>query len=107
VKSCKIITYISVIPVGQESTSLGSYVAEAISAINEVKDLSCEITPMGTIVEADSLEPIFEAVKVAHEALVNKGIARVQSTLIIDDRRDKSRTMKDKINSVKQYLKEV
>ena len=107
VKSCKVITYFSVIPVGQESTSLGSYVAEAISAINEVKGLSCEITPMGTIVEADSLEPIFEAVKVAHEALVNKGIARVQSTLIIDDRRDKSRTMKDKIDSVKQYLKEV
>ena len=107
VESCKMIAYFNVIPVGQKSTSLGSYVASAIGAMNEVEGLSCEITPMGTVMEADSLEPIFEAVKAAHETLVAKGVARIESTLLIDDRRDKPRTMKDKVNSVKKYMKQL
>ena len=107
VESCKVIAYFSIIPVGQKSTSIGSFVAVAIVAMNEVEGLSCEITSMGTVMEADRLEPIFEAVKAAHEALVAKGVARVESTLIIDDRRDKPRTMKDKVNSVKKYMKQL
>jgi uncharacterized protein (TIGR00106 family) len=107
VKSCKVIAYFSIAPVGINSTSMGSYVAAAVAAINEVKGLKCEITPMGTVMEADSLETIFEAVKAAHEAIVDKGIARVESTLIIDDRRDKPRTMKDKVNSVEKHMKKL
>jgi uncharacterized protein (TIGR00106 family) len=84
---------------------MGSYVAAAVVAMNEVKNLKFDVTPMGTVMEADGLETIFEAVKVAHEALVVKGILRVESTLIIDDRRDKQRTMKDKVNSVMKYIK--
>jgi len=107
VKSCKVIAYFSIAPVGIKSTSMGSYVAAAVAAINEIKGLNCELTPMGTVMEADSLAPIFEAVKTAHEALMGKGILRVESTLIIDDRRDKPRTMKDKVNSVKNYMKQL
>ena len=107
VKSCKVIAYFSIVPVGQQSTSLGSYVAAAIEAMNEVEGLTCEVTPMGTVMEADSLETIFEAVKAAHEAIVDKGIARVESTLLIDDRRDKPRTMKDKVNSIKKHMKQL
>ncbi len=107
VKSCKVIAYFSIVPVGQQSTSLGSYVAAAIEAMNEVEGLTCEVTPMGTVMEADSLEIIFEAVNAAHEALADKGVVRVESTLIIDDRRDKPRTMKDKVNSVKKHMKQL
>jgi uncharacterized protein (TIGR00106 family) len=106
-KSCEVIAYFTIIPVGIKSTSMGSYVAAAVAAINKVKGLSYEITPMGTVMEADKLEPIFEAVKTAHEALTDKGILRIESTLIIDDRRDKPRTMKDKVNSVKKHMKQV
>ena len=106
-KSCKVIAYFIIAPVGINSTSMGSYVAAAVAAINEIKGLKCELTPMGTVMEADRLEPIFEAVKAAHEALMGKGILRVESTLIIDDRRDKPRTMKDKVNSVKNYMKQL
>ena len=73
-KSCKVIAYFSIIPVGQDSTSMGSYVASAIEAIKEVKGLHCEITPMGTLMESNSLEPIFEAVKVSHEAMADKDV---------------------------------
>jgi uncharacterized protein (TIGR00106 family) len=107
VKSCKVIAYFIIAPVGINSTSIGSYVAAAVAAMNEIKGLNCELTPMGTVMEADSLEPIFEAVKVAHEALMVKGILRVESTLIIDDRKDKPRTMKDKVNSVKKHMKQL
>lgn len=103
-KSCKVIAYFIIAPVGIKSTSMGSYVAAAIAAIDEVVGVKCEITPMGTILEADKLESILEAVKAAHEALVAKGILRVESTLIIDDRRDKPRTMQDKVNAVKKYM---
>ena len=104
-KTCKVVAYFAIVPVGVNSTSMGIYVAAAIAAINEIKGLKCEVTPMGTVIEADNLEPIFEAVKAAHEALTVKGIQRIESTLMIDDRRDKTRTMKDKVDSVKNYMK--
>lgn len=106
-KSCKIMAYFTIVPVGTQSTSIGNHVAVALTAIGKVKNLSYELTPMGTTMEADNLEPIFEAVKAAHEALTAKGILRIESTLIIDDRRDKRRTMKDKINSVKKLIKQL
>ena len=101
------IAYFIIAPVGTKSTSIGSYVATAVAAISKVKGLSYEITSMGTVLEADTLEPIFEAVKAAHEALTVKGTGRVESTLIIDDRRDKPRIMKDKIDSVKKHMKQL
>jgi uncharacterized protein (TIGR00106 family) len=101
-----VIAYFIIAPVGTKSTSIGKYVAAAVATMNKVKGLSYEITPMGTIMEADTLEPILEAVKAAHKALTDKGILRVESTLIIDDRKDKPRTMKDKVNSVKKHMKQ-
>ena len=106
-KTHKMIAYFTIFPVGINSTSLGSYVAAAIAAMTKVKGLNCQITPMGTVLEANSLEPILEAVKVSHKALTAKGILRVESTLMIDDRRDKTRTMKDKVDSVKNYMKQL
>ena len=106
-KSCKIIAYFTIAPVGTKSTSIGNYVATAIEAIDKVKDLSYELTPMGTILEANNIEPILTAVKAAHDALTAKGILRIESTLIIDDRKDKPRTMKDKVDSVKKHMKQL
>ena len=42
--------------------------------------------------------------KAAHEALTAKGVLRIESTLIIDDRKDKLRTMKNKVDPVKNTL---
>jgi uncharacterized protein (TIGR00106 family) len=103
----KVMAEFSIAPLGHRETSIGRYVAAAIAAMKEVKGLECQITPMGTVMEADNLETILEAVKVAHEALIAKGILRVESTLRIDDRRDKPRTMKDKVDAVKKYMKRI
>jgi len=106
-KGSNIIADFSIVPIGHGETSIGRYVAVAIAATKKVSGLKYEITPMGTVMEADNLETILEAVKVAHEALFAKGILRVESTLRIDDRRDKPRTMKDKVDSVKKYIKQL
>ncbi len=104
-KKCSVIAEFSIVPLGHGETSIGCYVAEAIGALKKVKGLTFEVTAMGTVLEAGSLETIFEAVKVAHEAMVAAGILRVVSTLRIDDRRDKPRTMKDKVDAVNKYMK--
>jgi uncharacterized protein (TIGR00106 family) len=82
-------------------------VAEAIAAINKVKGIKYQITAMGTVMEAENLEVILEAMKIAHEAIFCKGVLRIESTLLIDDRRDKPRTMQDKVSTVNKYLKQV
>jgi uncharacterized protein (TIGR00106 family) len=104
-KKYSVIADFSIIPVGHGETSVGRYVAEAINAVKKVKGLDYEVTPMGTVLEASNLETVFEAVKAAHEAIIAKGVLRVESNLRIDDRRDKPRTMKDKVKTIKKYLK--
>jgi uncharacterized protein (TIGR00106 family) len=106
-KKFKVIADFSIVPIGHGETSVGRYVAAAIAALKAVKGLEYEVTPMGTILEADDLETIFEAVKVAHRAVIGMGVSRVESILRIDDRRDKPRTMKDKVEAIKRYMQQL
>jgi uncharacterized protein (TIGR00106 family) len=101
-KNHQVIAEFSIIPVGQAGTSLSRYVAVAVNALKNVDGLDFEVTSMGTILAAKDLDTIFEAVRHAHEAVIATGIKRVSSTLRIDDRRDKPRTMNDKVKTVKK-----
>lgn len=103
-KKLRVIADLSVVPLGHASTSTISFVADAYQAMKAVKGLRCELTPMGTVLEAEHLDIIFEAVRLAHEALVARGIQRIQSSLRIDDRRDKPRSMGDKVEAVRRAL---
>jgi uncharacterized protein (TIGR00106 family) len=105
-KNHPVIAEFSIIPIGQAGSSVGRYVAAAVNALKNVKGLDFEVTPMGTILAAKDLDTIFEAVRQAHEAIIAMGIKRVSSTLRIDDRRDKQRTMTDKVKTVKEYMKQ-
>ncbi len=100
-----IIAEFSIVPIGQGSTSLSRWVAGALDAIGGVEGLQHELTPMGTILAARSMRTIFEAVEAAHEAMVEMGAGRVLSTLRIDDRRDKPRSVGDKVVSVGKHRK--
>jgi len=106
-KNHTIIAEFSIIPVGQTGSSVSRYVAAAINVLKNVKGLDFEVTPMGTILAAKDLDTIFEAVRQAHEAIIATGIKRVSSTLRIDDRRDKARTMDNKVKAVKEYMKQI
>jgi uncharacterized protein (TIGR00106 family) len=105
-KTNSVIADFSIIPIGHGETSVGRFVAAAAKAFENIKGLDFEVTAMGTILAAKDLDTIFEAVKQAHEAVMAKGIKRVESTLRIDDRRDKPRTMNDKVKAVKEYIKQ-
>ena len=106
-KNHSVLAEFSIIPIGQAGSSVGRYVAVAVNALKNVKGLDFEVTPMGTILAAKDLDTIFEAVRQAHEAIVAAGVKRVSSTLRIDDRRDKRRTMHDKVKAVQEYMKEL
>ena len=106
-KNHAVIAEFSIVPIGQAGTSVSRYVAVAVNALKNVEGLDFELTPMGTILAAENLDVIFEAVHQAHEALVAAGAKRISSTLRIDDRRDKPRKMNDKVKAVQEQLKKM
>lgn len=100
----RVIAEFSIVPVGQDSTSLSSWVAKAVEAIDGVKGVDYELTPMGTILEAESLSDILRSVEVANEALFRHGALRTLLTLRVDDRRDRPRSRQDKVTSVRAKI---
>lgn len=96
----KVIAEISTYPVGEKGTSLSKFVKEAVKEIDNFHNIRVIHHPMGTVVEADSVDVILDVSKVAHEAIFNAGASRVVTQLRIDDRRDKPRKMEDKLKAV-------
>jgi uncharacterized protein (TIGR00106 family) len=94
-----IIAELTTFPVG-EGTSLAKYVKGAIKAL---KDAGVKITPgaTSTVIEAKTLDEIFQAAKIAHEAILKMGAKRVLTTLSIDDRKDKEATAESKLRAIK------
>lgn len=92
---------LSVVPIGTGSTSLSEYIANGVKALGQVKGVKYEITPMGTLLEADQIDTIFEACKVVTETMFSMGVRRIETILKIDERRDKKATLSDKLRSVK------
>ena len=97
------IAEISVVPLGTKTPSVSRYVARAIKVLETQKKVKYEITAMGTIVEGD-LDRILAVVRKMHEETFVDGVNRVVTTIKIDDRRDKSQSMKGKVDSIKKKL---
>ncbi|MBZ9570277.1 MTH1187 family thiamine-binding protein [Methanobrevibacter sp. TMH8] len=94
-----------IVPIGTEETDLGDYVSVAVQAIKD-SGLSYELTGMGTQIEAENLDELYEAVQAAQEAVFKVGANRVFAVLKIDDRRDKdTRGLKDKVDTVNAMIK--
>jgi len=91
---------------GTGSTSASFYIAKGIEAIQNLEGLRYEITAMGTLLESDNIEKIYEASKKIMEVVHNLGVSRVEVVLKIDSRRDKEAKLEDKLESIRRYLKE-
>ena len=92
---------LSVVPIGTNSVELSAYVAEALKVIKQAKGVKWQLNPMGTVIETDSLDKLFNLVKQAHESLFKAGARRVSTLIKVDDRRDiAGERMKDKVDSV-------
>jgi uncharacterized protein (TIGR00106 family) len=97
------IAEISVVPLGTKTPSVSQYVARAVKILEQEKSIKYEITPMGTILEGD-LDGILAVVRKMHEGVFGDGVARVVTTIKIDDRRDKAQGMKEKVDSLRKKL---
>jgi len=90
-----VIVEFSVVPLGTGSTSMKEWVLEAIKSVKG-SGVRYQVSPMGTAIEAESLERAFEIIKAAHEAVLAKGASRVLTTIRIDERRDKKETLDER-----------
>jgi len=97
------IAEVNIAPLGTKNPSVSQYVARALKVLEREKDIKYEVTAMGTIIEGD-LDRILETVKKMHEGTFGEGVARVLTTVQIDDRRDKVQDMKEKVDSLKKKL---
>ncbi|MBN1409765.1 MAG: MTH1187 family thiamine-binding protein [Spirochaetales bacterium] len=99
-----VIMEISIVPLGTASASVSSYVAQSLKILENVKGINYELHPMGTIIEADSLEKLFELSAKMHNTLFSDKVKRVVTSIKIDERRDKQLSMSGKIKAVKDKL---
>ena len=96
---------ISVYPMGTFTTSASFYIAKGIESIQNMEGIRYEINAMGTVLESDNIDKIYDAAKSIMEVVHNLGVNRVEVILKIDSRRDKNKKMEEKIESVNRYLK--
>ena len=96
----------SIHPIGS-GTSVGRYVKEAVRALSKIPGLTFDVTPMSSVLEAENIETILEAVQVSHRALRSMGAKRISSSLRIDERLDKRRVMSDKTRGLKPLTKTI
>lgn len=94
---------IAVVPLGGEGTSIGAYVAEIQKYLKEQK-LPYGLHDMGTVVEGD-VGQLLSLAKILHQMPFQKGIKRVYSVIVLDDRRDKKVSLGDKVKSVRKRLR--
>lgn len=59
---------------------------------------------MGTIIESENIDKIYEASKKMMEVVHNLGVNRVEVILKVDSRNDKQLKMEDKLESIQKHL---
>ena len=91
---------ISIVPLGTKKASVSKYIADALQVLKKEKNVKYQLTAMGTIIEASSLDKLLDIAKRMHKTVLSRDVDRVVTTLKIDDRRDKSLTIEGKLKSV-------
>ena len=96
------IAAVSIAPVG-EGTSVSAYVAEALRVVRAQDRVAFRLDPMFTTLEGE-LREILDLVLAMEEAVFAAGAERVGTVLKIDDRRDRTVAMDDKVKAVERLL---
>lgn len=96
---------ISIYPIGTSNTSASFYIAKGIESIQNLEGIRYQINSMGTVLETENIDKIYEASKTIMEVVHNLGVKRVEVILKIDSRRDKDKKMEEKIDSINKFLK--
>jgi uncharacterized protein (TIGR00106 family) len=93
-----VVALLSVAPVTEQS--MAPEVAKAVAALDEF-DVGYETNPMGTVIEAEEIGTLLDAVEAAHTAVDGD---RVSTVLKIDDKRTSARTAAEKVDAVEAEL---
>lgn len=96
------IAAVSISPVGV-GTSVSAYVAAALAVVRAQDTVRYRLDPMFTTLEGD-LGEIYALVGRMQEAVFAAGAERVGTVLKIDDRRDRSASMEEKVAAVEKRL---
>jgi uncharacterized protein (TIGR00106 family) len=96
------IVAVSIAPIG-EGASVGRHVAAALAVVRDQDRVRHRLDPMFTTLEGE-LPEILELVQRMQEAVFAAGAERVSTVLKIDERRDKTVRMEDKIRVVEDEL---
>lgn len=91
------------VPMGTAGTSLSKYVANCHKVVEAQDKVKYMLTPMSTVLEGD-LDDILQLIRKVHEVPFGEGAMRVSTSIKIDDRRDKTASMLQKLESVKSKL---
>lgn len=95
-----VIARFEVTPVGDESMT--DEIADAIEAIDD-HDVSYELTPTATVIEADDVKTAYEAAATAHEAIAESD-GRVITSLEVDDQGGRDQRAAERVEAVGQKL---
>lgn len=93
-----VIARFEVIPV--HDGSLSGDIARAVGALDDF-DVSYELTATDTVIEAEDVDEVFDAVRAAHNAVEGD---RVISSLEIDEQRAREQHVEDRVESVASAL---
>jgi uncharacterized protein (TIGR00106 family) len=96
------IVAVSISPVG-EGVSVGDHVTEALRVLRSQSRVRFELGPMFTTLEGD-LREIFDLILRMQEAVFAKGAMRVGTVIKVDERRDRTAHMEDKVRRVERAL---
>lgn len=87
---------------GREGSSVSKKVSKVIDAIDK-SGVPYQLTPMGTVIEAQSMKEALGIIELAYEQLDD--CERVYSSLKFDIRKNCENRLKTKIESVERVLK--
>lgn len=86
-----------------QGESVGAYVSQIIQMIRD-SGSDYQLTPMGTIIETDTLPEALALVEAAYRILEQAGCARVYSSLKLDIRQGGGNRMQGKLDSVREKI---
>jgi uncharacterized protein (TIGR00106 family) len=93
-----VVALLSVAPVTERS--MAADVADAVAALDGF-EVSYETNPMGTVIEAEDVDTLLNAVGAAHRAV---DADRVSTFLKIDDKRTDDSPARAKVDAVEDHL---
>lgn len=94
-----IIAQVSISPIGV-GVSLSPYIKKIVKILQD-EPVKCYTNAMATVIEAESTDQLFAAIKKAHDAMIGEpDVKRVITQLKIDHRTDKDARVQAKIDAV-------